>query len=98
MARKKKPVAEPRHCDEYIDDPSAPEVLRKFLDRARAPAHGLLLPDPFPILFADHEGQTYRVTMASRLGDVGITKNLDKDSGYELRVPVEVLTNFRDKP
>lgn len=98
MGRKKEPVAEPKHCDDYIEDPSQPEVLRKFLERARAPAHGLLLPDPFPTLYADLEGQTYRVTMASRLGDVGITKNFSKDIGYERRVWLEKLTNFRSEP
>lgn len=31
----------PRHYDEYIDDPASPEPLRVFLSRARQPAHGL---------------------------------------------------------
>lgn len=42
---------EHRHCDEYIDDPEAPECLRKFLEHARAPAHGSFL-GPLPPLFA----------------------------------------------
>lgn len=36
--------------------------------------------------------------MASRLGDVGITKNFSKDIGYERRVWLEKLTNFRSEP
>ena len=87
-----------KHCDAYIDDPAAPAPLRKFLDFARAPAHGQLLPKPHPRLFADHEGRRVRVTMASRLGDVGITTDLGAEFGYECRVPVSQLDNFAEVP
>lgn len=86
------------HCDDYINDPAAPAVLRKFLAFARAPAHGQLLPKPHPRLYADHEGARVRVTMASRLGDVGITTQLDAEFGYEQRVLVTALTNFSEAP
>lgn len=86
------------HCDDYIDDPAAPAVLRAYLAFARAPAHGLLLPRPHPRLFADRDGQRVRVTMASRLGDVGITTNLAAESGYQLRVLVRQLSNFSEEP
>lgn len=86
------------HCDEYIDDPAAPEALRKFLAFARAPAHGRFLPDPRPRLFADHEGRRVRVTMASRLGDVGISADLDREFGYDQRVIVRQLSNFAATP
>lgn len=85
-----------KHCDDYIDDPAAPEPLRKFLAFARSPAHGLLLPRPHPTLFAEHEGVRVRVTMASRMGDVGITTNLRAEFGYEGRVPVGALVNFTE--
>jgi hypothetical protein len=86
------------HCDHYIDDPAAPEPLRKFLAFARSPAHGQLLPPPHPVLYADHEGRRVRVTMASRLGDVGITTDLDAEFGYEQRVRVSALSNFSEAP
>lgn len=35
-----------------------------------------------------------RLVMASRFGDVGITRNLKAESGYAWRVPVEELCNF----
>lgn len=89
---------EPRHCDEYIDDPSAPEVLRKFLAWARSPAHGLTQQGPYPKLFADYKGKPVRVTMASRFGTVGISFKLDADTGSHDRVPVAELTNFRESP
>lgn len=87
-----------RPCDDYIDDPAAPEALRKYLAFARAPAHGHFLPKPHPTLFADHEGRRVRVTMASRFGDVGITTDLDKKHGYACRVAVSQLSNFSEAP
>lgn len=87
-----------KHCDDYVDDPAAPEALRKFLVFARAPAHGQLLPRPHPSLYADHAGRRVRVTMASRLGDVGITSDLGAEMGYEQRVPVSQLSNFSEDP
>lgn len=88
----------PRPCDDYIDDPTAPAVLRTFLAFARAPAHGQLLPRPHPRLFADHEGRRVRVTMASRFGDVGITTNHGAEAGYDRRVAVSQLDNFSEDP
>jgi hypothetical protein len=85
-----------RHCDDFIDDESAPQALRTFLARARSPAHGMTSVDPFPVLFADHNGQRVRVVMASRLGDVGICDSTRFT--YEKRVSVEELSNFGDFP
>lgn len=85
-------------CDAYIDDPTAHPALRKYLAFARAPAHGQLLPKPHPKLFADYEGQRVRVTMASRLGDVGITTDFSAEMGYERRVRVRQLNNFSEEP
>jgi len=90
--------ADMKHCDDYIDDEAAPAVLREYLRRARGPAHGMLIAEPFPRLFADHEGRRVRVVMASRLGDVGITPVLTAEHGYEARVLVEDLSNFGDVP
>ena len=39
-------------------------------------------------------GTRVRVVMASRLGDVGVTRDLGANHGYEVRVPVEVLKDF----
>lgn len=86
------------HCDDYSDDPAAPDALRKYLAFARAPAHGQLLPKPHPKLYADYEGTRVRITVASRLGDVGITIHLDAEFGYERRVRVRSLTNFSETP
>ena len=96
-------MIEPKHCDYYIDDPTAPEVLRKFLERTRSPAHGMLSKDPFPKLFATYNGPGWndvstgdrvRVVMASRMGDVGLTKDFASDHGYSVRCAVSDLTDF----
>jgi hypothetical protein len=87
-----------RHCDDYIADVTAPEPLRAFLSHARAPAHGTHLPDPQPPLFARHGGQLVRVVMASRLGDVGIARDIKGDGGYTKRVLVSDLTDFSATP
>lgn len=86
-----------KHCDDYIHDPAAPPCLRFFLLVHRLPAvDGALLSmhGVKPKLFADHHGHRVRVVMASRFGDVGITSNLDAESGYETRVPLSELSNF----
>jgi hypothetical protein len=83
-----------KHCDDYIDDTTAPECLRAFLDYARSPAHGALRHGPKPKLFATHKGKRVRVTMASRFGDVGITTKLGQEYGYEKRVAVSELSRF----
>ena len=87
-------TADFKHCDDYIDDPAAPECLRKFLDHARAPAHGSGRDVPRPALFATFNGERVRVVMASRLGDVGITSNLTAQHGYDRRVAVNLLADF----
>jgi len=87
-------VGDPKHCDDYIDDLTQPECLRKFLDHARSPAHGSLRDEPRPKLFATFKGKRVRVVMASRFGDVGITSKLGAEHGYDRRVGVEELTDF----
>lgn len=96
-----------KHCDDYIDDEAAPAPLRAYLARARSSGHGLFPSpagsdpaEPFPRLFADWRGERVRVVMASRFGDVGVTRDLRPDGGlaYQARVAVEDLTNFWDTP
>lgn len=90
-----------KHCDDFIHDFEAPMLLRAFLIVNRMPAadkYVLKSAGIDPKLFADLEGTTYRLTMASRMGDVGITKDFEQDMGYDTRVPLEKLSNFRGEP
>lgn len=90
-----------RHCDTYIHDSSQPKCLRWFLTINRMPAVGMHLAFEQvgePKLFADWQGRTVKVMSASRLGDVGISTNLQLANGYESRVPLSELSNFREAP
>ena len=40
-------------------------------------------------LFCNYKGNRYRCTGASRMGDVWLTKDFNRDGGYDLRVDVE---------
>jgi hypothetical protein len=91
-------MSDMKHCDDYIDDETAPVALRRYLERARSPGHGMGASDPYPELYADLRGERVRVVMASRLGDVGVTRDLSKKFGYQLRVMVADLSNFGDQP
>ena len=109
---------DPRHCDDYINDPEAPACLRAFLEFNRRPA--IKKRGPSPKLFATmakdvmgghftgewkgdapdfrpaplRAGQLVRVVMASRMGDVGITPDLEAEHGYVARVSVADLMGF----
>lgn len=91
----------PKFCDEYIHDLDAPGCLRFFLLVNRMPAADQMLMRRFgvkPSLYADYKGKRVRVTMASRLGDVGITEKLNAEDGYDIRVLVAALKNFSQSP
>ncbi len=90
-----------RHCDSYIHDLSQPLCLRFWLLVHRLPAaDGELLnrAGVNPDLFATAAtNETVRLVWASRLGDVGITHSLVDDRADD-RVPLESLSNFRERP
>lgn len=90
----------PQHCDAYIHDLQAPACLRLFLLVERLPAADkVLLYTKFrPTLFATYRGKRVRVTLASCLGDLGISTNLEETTSYDHRVTVEDLTAFSEVP
>lgn len=92
----------PKHCDLYIDDPSQPEILRKFLGWHRMAAwqrfEALRKKEPIPEMFADYKHERVRVVMASRLGDVGIIRDYHREKFCNARVYVADLSNFSEKP
>jgi hypothetical protein len=51
-------------------------------------------------LFVDYEGKRYRVTGASRMGDLLLQSDLSKDHGYDIRVGLDFkkLTNWSKEP
>ena len=99
--------AQLRHCEQVMDDPSAPECLRFFLRIARGPKPSGGLPPLFATLKRDFsgrllapvalkKGQRVRVTDAGRFGDVGITTDLDEAAKYLARASVDELENFSE--
>jgi hypothetical protein len=67
------------------------ERAKKYISKD---LHQYIWSDPIPVLLADYKGTRVRVVMASRLGDVGITKILKDENGYTDRVFVQELSNF----
>jgi hypothetical protein len=43
-------------------------------------------------------GQTVKLVMVSRLGDVGLTEDLTAENGYGIRLQLSDLCNWRTSP
>ena len=93
------------HVDEFIDNPMRREdgqaYARWFFSLHRYPAilqgqfHEWMAPFK---LFCTWKGARYRVTGASRLGDVWLTSNFERDCGYEHRVDLDECSNWSPQP
>jgi hypothetical protein len=93
------------HVDDFVDDiakGSRPERYARFwLFHARLSAVLKNQFREFPggaKLFCDYQGKRYRVTGASRLGDVWLAENHNRDIGYDLRVDVDSCSNWGEEP
>jgi hypothetical protein len=89
------------HCDEVINNVDYPECLRNWLKVHRSPAIKKSEVNSElgnPQCFATFNGNRFKLVMASRFGDVGITKNLAADNGYEYRVSINRLSDFSENP
>ena len=94
-----------KHVDEWLDTPSwkdEGENYAKFvLDYKRMPAwkHGAYAKymEPFK-LFCTYQGTRYRCTGASRMGDVWLASDFNRESGYDHRVDVEHCSQWSAKP
>ena len=92
-----------RHCDSYLDNPSpeTPDCLLAWLLVERSPATVRRacgrMETTYP-LYATYKGKPVRLTMASRMGDVGIVYDLSKSQGYNDRVWLDELEAFRRTP
>lgn len=94
------------HVDEFIETPVFPSIenmnLRLamwFLNYKRMPAHMQTSFADFMeggkmVILCDYEGNTYRCTGASRLGDVWLTSDFSQAYGYEKRVNINSLSNW----
>lgn len=90
------------HIDDFLD--SAYEIVSRpglayahfLFSHWRKPAVDKSMHEPFMRkfkLFVDYEGKTWRVTGASRMGDIWLQSDFTRDHGYTNRVDL-VLTRF----
>lgn len=99
-----KPEQKPQHVDEFISFPPDDEAGRYaafcfMLFRLPAVMKWAFVKWTAQyVLFCTYKGERYRVTGASRLGDVWLIKDYSKDSSYDLRVNIDDCTEWGDKP
>ena len=92
-----------KHIDEWIEEMAMfgseqEKYAAFFFHLKRLPAFMTMGFEPYTNqfkLFCDYNGKTYRVTGASRMGDVWLAKNFEQDHGYDERVDVELCSNWR---
>lgn len=85
------------HVDDFIGDYSKDKYARWFLFLHRLSAafqadfHEWITSYK---LYCVYKDKKYRCTGASRLGDVWLTSDFDREMGYELRVDVDDCSNW----
>jgi len=103
------------HIDEWLDTgASSPAMFDAMSDPGLAYAHFMfsyfrqpawmrMVHAPFykdRALFVDYRGKTWRVTGASRMGDIWLAKDFTRVDGYDLRVDMDLsrMSNWRATP
>lgn len=98
------------HIDEWLDGAVCDVIDNPSLGYAhfmfwhfRAPAWVKMAHRPYMKdrrLFVTYEGKRYRVTGASRLGDIWLAKDFNREDGYDLRIDLDFskLSDWSDKP
>lgn len=88
------------HVDKFINDYDQDAYARWMFMLFRLPAAMQVLARKFVTsrLFCTWQGRRYRVTGASRFGDVWLTGNHDKDHGYDARVDVAECSDWGCMP
>jgi len=86
------------HVDEFIDTEFGKHnYARWVLNYFRLPAALQMDFRQFMAeyeLYCDYEGERYRCTGASRLGDVWLAEDFTQEHGYDLRVDVSKCENW----
>ena len=85
------------HIDEWLDNSQDHDCpVFQFFEHKRSPASFQYSHPIKTKLFATYQGKEYRIIGASRLGDVYLTTDFNRDVGYEKRgVFINELSNFR---
>jgi len=90
------------HIDDWIDSPSKGRTREESYAKwifwyFRYPAWAQIQFHEFMkdyLLFCTYKGKRYRVTGASRMGDIWLTEDPNRDTGYELRVGVNECSGW----
>jgi|GEM_PF-1401239 hypothetical protein len=89
------------HVDDFIDNHFQPAYARFVLDHFRRSAVCHMDFQPFMekhLLFCTYQDKRYRVTGASRLGDIWLSADFKREVGYEHRVNVADCTEWSGQP
>jgi hypothetical protein len=93
------------HVDDWVtyhSDPKSPEAYAKFffvLSRLPAGMAGVFHEHTKQFqLYCTYNGKRYRVTGASRLGDIWLSEDLSREVGYNLRVYANEVTDWGPAP
>ncbi len=95
---------EPTHIYEWLDHPElltteAERMVHKFLDYRTLPAFEQYKPENKAKVaglnvFCEYKGIKYKITGASRLGDVWLAEDFNRDAGYDKRVMIDDCSKF----
>ena len=91
----------PSHVDDFVHTHGGDPYARWVLMHFRLPAAMMLDFRPFMErhrLFCTYRGERYRVTGASRMGDVWLAEDFERVDGYDHRVDVDDCSDWGPKP
>lgn len=84
------------HIDEWLDDKKGPEDVKEWLEHYRRPAidkdYGWLRARRLFCTYTD--GYRYRCTGCSRMGDVWLSGDFERETGYSLRVDIQDCSDW----
>lgn len=89
------------HVDDFIDDYESDAYAAFVLNYFRSNATNYSRWAPWMKahkLFCTWEGKRYRVTSASRLGDVWLSADFDCECGYDRRVDIDKCSEWGAAP
>lgn len=92
------------HIDDWLDNAHHSEdhnetYARFVLEQFRWPAWKLTMYRKHtPPLFCTYEGKRYKVTGASRMGDIWLAEDFERQNGYDKRVDVAACSEWKAIP
>ena len=87
-----------RHVDDFIDDSATDRYAASWFESYRRPAITKAREPDKRKLFATYEGTRFRVTGCSRMGDVWLSADFNREWGYEKRVDVDACSGWSASP